>query len=585
MSRAIILPKTTTRILVATLGVGLLLCGVLPVTYGAEADSATSSDTAEKSADKGARSGGSTSGEDDVTAYINKYIAAGWKSRKLTPSKPATDGEWCRRVFLDVIGRTPTPEEVVSFTSDRDKNKKAKLVDKLLDSDQYIESYARNWTTIWTNILIGRTGGTQQNTLISREGMQQYLRRSFQNNKSFDKMAFELISASGVNTPGEEGYNGAVNFLLDNLNENATPATAKVAQIFLGLQVQCTQCHNHPFNDWKQDQFWSMNAFFRQARALRTNEGRQLVSVNLIDQDFAGEGGNPQEADVFYELRNGILKVAYPVFVDGTKIDPSGYVDQVNRRTKLAELVQNSPYLGKSAVNRIWAHYLGYGFTKPVDDMGPHNKASHDELLEKLGQDFAVRGYDFKQLTRWITLSDAYGLSSRILPKRNDKDDPTLGEQPMFSHFYLRQMSAEQLYESLVTSTQADQTRGSYEDQEKTKSMWLAQFSTAFGTDDNTEGTTFNGSIPQVLMMMNGELVNKATECTPGSFLHSVVTSNKKDADKLAMLYLAAFARKPSKEDMKLAGYAVQAHKGDTTEAMKDIWWTLLNTNEFIINH
>lgn len=568
-----------------TFGMGSLF--LLALIYSpATAEEATTETAETPTGETGKAKPGSSSRDEDVIAYINKYIREGWQAKKLTPSKPATDGEWCRRLYLDVVGRTPSADEVTKYLGDKDKNKKAKLVDKLLNDDRYIESYARNWTTIWTNVLIGRTGGTQQNTMISREGMQQYLRRSFQNNKPFDQMAFELISANGVNKPGEEGYNGAVNFLLDNLNEMATPATAKVARIFLGLQVQCTQCHNHPFNDWKQDQFWSMNAFFRQARPLRTNEGRQLVSVKLIDQDYAGEGGNPQEAEVYYELRNGILKVAYPVFVDGTKIDPSGYVDQVNRRVKLGELVRRSPYLGKAIVNRMWGHFLGYGFTKPIDDMGPHNAPSHPELLERLGTECATHGYDLKQLIKWITLSEAYSLSSKILDKKNSKDDPTLGEQPMFSHFYLRQMTAEQLYESLVTATQADKTsRGSYEEQEKTKNMWLQQFNTAFGTDENDERTTFNGTIPQVLMMMNGELVNKATECQPGSFLHNVATGKLKDADRLNLLYLSAFARKPSKDDLKVATEALYAHKGDTVEAMKDVWWVLLNTNEFIINH
>jgi hypothetical protein len=527
----------------------------------------------------------SASSDEDVIAYINQLIRQGWKDNDVVASKPATDGEWCRRVFLDVLGRTPTADEVTRFLAVKDKQKKSKLLDQMLNSDEYIEDYARNWTTLWTNILIGRTGGTDQNTIISRAGMQQYLRRSFLQNKPFDKFAYELISAQGVSTPGEEDYNGAVNFVLDNLDENATPATAKVARIFLGLQVQCTQCHNHPFNDWKQEQFWSLNAFFRQTRSFRTSEGRQLVSTRLQDQDFPGEGSDPNEAEIYYELRNGLLKVAYPVFVDGTKIDPSGYVNTVNRRTKLAELVRESPYLGKAMVNRVWGHFLGYGFTKPVDDMGPHNPPSHPELLDRLGQDFALHGYDLKQLIKWITLSEAYGLSSKF-NKKNAKDDPTLGERPMFSHFYMRQMSAEQLYDSLIAATQADKTRGSYEEQERTKNMWLQQFSVAFGTDENDEATTFNGTIPQTLMMMNGELIVKATNCEPGTFLHTVATSDKDLDAKVSQLYLAALARKPSKTELSDARKVVtELRRGDSIAAMQDIWWVLLNSNEFILNH
>jgi hypothetical protein len=426
--------------------------------------------------------------------------------------------------------------------------------------------------------------------MISREGMQQYLRRSFLRNKPYDEFVHDLVAANGANKPGEENYNGAVNFLLDNLDEGATPATAKTARIFLGLQVQCTQCHNHPFNDWKQDQFWSLNAFFKQTRALRTSDGgQQMAVVRLEDEDFAGEGGNPTEAEIYYELRNGLLKVAYPVFVDGTKINPSGYLEEVNRRDELADLVRQSPYLGKAAVNRMWSHFMGYGFTKPVDDMGPHNPTSHPELLDQLAKDFTSHGHDNKQLIRWITLSDAYGLSSQLNgavgKEKNKKDDPALGERPMFSHFYMRQMSAEQLYESLVVATQADKTRGSYEEQERTKNAWLQQFSVAFGTDENDEATTFNGTIPQTLMMMNGELIQKATSGEQGSFLQRVATSNMKDAQKISSLYIAALARKPTKNELADANKLWQLRKGDTLGAMQDIWWVLLNTNEFILNH
>ena len=574
-------------------GCGLLTAALLAYSANAEeAETADATAAADASAADAASTGdestppvpAGSSSDDDVIAYINAYIKQGWEDHDARPSPQASDGEWVRRVYLDVIGCIPTAEEVNAFLAMKGRDKKAQLIDRLLNTDEYIEDFAKNWTTTWTNLLIGRTGGTDNNTLISRVGMQQYLRRSFLRNKPYDEMAYELVSANGTNTPGEEGYNGAVNFLLDNLDENATPATAKTARIFLGMQVQCTQCHNHPFNDWKQNQFWQLNAFFRQTAALRTFDGRQLASVRLEDQDFAGENNNPAEAVIFYELRNGTLQMADPTFVDGTKIDVSGYVSEVNRRDELATLIRKSPYLGQAMVNRTWAHFFGYGFTKPVDDMGPHNPPSHPELLERLGNDFAVHGYDVKQLIKWIALSDAYSLSSRFNNK-NTIDDPNLGERPLFSHFYLRQMTAEQLYESLVAATQADKARGSYEEQEATKSMWLQQFAVAFGTDENDEGTTFNGTIPQTLMMMNGDLIVKATSGEPGTFLYEVAGSSRKDAEKIGYLYLSALGRRPTKDEIAVANAALRSHQGNTLAAMQDVLWVLLNSNEFILNH
>jgi hypothetical protein len=361
--------------------------------------------------------------------------------------------------------------------------------------------------------------------------------------------------------------------------------------------VQCTQCHNHPFNDWKQNQFWEMNAFFRQTKVIKTMAKKKKVEdAKLVDTDFRGEGGDPHSAELYYEQRNGIMRVAYPVFVplpgasEGQEISRSGYIKDVNRRDELAKMIVASPYLSRAIVNRIWGHFMGYGFTKPVDDMGPHNPPTNPELLDRLATDFAVHhydtdGYDLKQLMRWIVLSEPYGLSSRIIPG-NRTDDPMLGEKPQFSHFYLRQMSAEELYESLLTATSADKTRGSSEEQEKAKQEWLKQFVINFGTDDGGETTTFNGTIPQTLMMFNGSLMKGATAAEKGSVLDLVANNSRySPTDKINYLYLAGLSRKPNRTELELANALLAARKGSTVAALQDVWWAVLNSNEFIINH
>jgi hypothetical protein len=200
---------------------------------------------------------------------INEEIRAVWSDYGVRPSPEEIDSKWLRRLYLDVIGRVPSVDELNEYARDRSRDRKRKMVDKLLNDERYAEEYARNWTSIWTNILIGRNAGNENNSPISREGMQKYLRDSLARNKPYDAMVKDLVTATGTNTPGMEGFNGAVNFYLDKLEEDGVLATAKTAQVFLGLQVQCTQCHNHPFNEWKQDKFWSMNAFFRQTRSRR----------------------------------------------------------------------------------------------------------------------------------------------------------------------------------------------------------------------------------------------------------------------------------------------------------------------------
>jgi hypothetical protein len=583
---------------------------------------------AEKVADPAAAAAAkpSASGDHDyasdaeIVAAINKHIRAGWQAQGVRPSRQATDGEWCRRVYLDLVGRIPTVEELDAFVSKRSKQKRVELVNRLL-GQEYAEEYARNWTTIWTNILIGRTGGMDRQSITSRPGMTEYLEGCFVENKPYHEMVRELVTASGGARPGMEDYNGAVNFLVEKLDEGGVQAAAKTAQIFLGMSVQCTQCHNHPFNDHKQNQFWELNAFFRQTRvSVAEYEDNEPRRATLADADFAGEGkmltgdnrrevflemrdgklvdrdqGELYSAPIFYELRNGQLQVAYPAFVDGTSLagkfaekgpefGNSGRVEQVHRRRELANLMLESPSLERAAVNRMWAHFLGYGFTKPIDDMGDHNPASHPELLAELAAAFRTSGFDLKQLMRWIVLSEPYALSSQA-GSGNKEDDPALGRPPQFSRFYIRQMQPEQLYESLLAATQADAGLKKRE-REQLKARWLEQFTTDLQNDEGGEATTFNGSIPQALTMMNGELVRRATTTDSKGFLASVANNAElTDKEKIHYLYRAALSRLPGKDETNICNELLASRYGNVVETLQDVWWAVLNSNEFILIH
>ena len=533
------------------------------------------------------------------THTINRLLKESWEEYEVIPSSIATEGEWCRRVFLDVLGRIPTTDELNVFLEDKSSEKKRHLVDRLL-SAKYDGTYSRNWSNVWANILIGRSGGSERNSRTNRQGMENYLSEAFVENRPYDQMVFELLSAQGTSRPPSKKqdaprFNGAVNFLAMKLGNNpndpeyGAQATAKTSQIFLGLRIQCTQCHDHPFNRWKQNQFWELNAFFRQAVALRRFEGGRMIAfVELADQDFQGPTSEPEEAEIFYDKRNGVRKAAYPVFTDRsglkTELPRSGFLVDVDRRAELARLVRSSEYLPIALVNRYWNYFFGYGFTQPFDDMGPHNVISHPELLEHLSQEFVAGGYDLKKLIRWIVLSDAYGASSRFGDK-NKIDDPARGNPPLFSRFYPRQMRAEQLYDSLMIATGADKTVGSADQQKAQRERWLRQFVIAFGTDEIDEATTFNGTIPQVLTLFNGDLMRQATSNAEGNFLQDVSSNdNLKSREKLDRLFLAALARNATMEERNWANKAF-AQSEDIGTALQDIWWVILNTNEFILNH
>jgi hypothetical protein len=556
-----------------------------------------------------------------VVARIDELIGEGWQAQGIRGGREASDSEWCRRVHLDLIGRIPTLAEQQRFLSEPAASRRTALVDRLLGGD-YRAEYARHWSSIWTNLLIGRTGGTERNSPTSRPGMVRYLEVCFLENRPYDQMVRELITASGGARPEMENFNGAVNFLVEKLADGGVQATAKTSQLFLGMAVQCTQCHNHPFNESRQNQFWELNAFYRQTttRIERKDDDDPARYATVVDRDFSGEGrrrgfdnrgevylemrdgklvdrdaAEIHAAPIYYELRNGQVQVAYPVFLDGTSLADayaargseygnSGSLEHVDRRQELAALVLASDELGKAIVNRMWAHFLGHGFTKPVDDMGPHNPPSHPELLEELAKATRRVGFDLQMLCRWIVLSRPYALSSRVTSGNRD-DDPSQGRPPMFSRFYVRQMSAEQLYESLLAATQADAAVAS-ENRDTMRSRWLAQFSTAFGNDEGTEATTFNGSIPQALTLMNGDLVAAACRTGSGSFLDQVATNGDlTDRDKIVMLYRAALGRQPTKLEIQVADELLKVRRGDVVEALQDVWWAVLNSNEFILIH
>ena len=290
----------------------------------------------------------------------------------------------------------PASTKLNNITRDHSTEKKANLVNRLL-SDEYVEEYAQNWSNLWTTILIGRPpAGNDKGSLVDRDGMQKYLRDSFARNKPYDQMVRELVTAERRQQTGRRRVSRRDEFSDrqhgpdKKTGEKWINATAKTAKVFLGLQVQCTQCHNHPFNDWKQNQFWELNAFFRQTDV--RDEGPRKTReplAELVSHDFAGEAGRQRHESsggvVFYELRNGQLKSAFPVFVDGTANQSQRPAVGRESPRRIGEVhYRLANYLDQAIVNRMWGHFLGYGFTKPIDDMGPHNPPSHPELLTKL---------------------------------------------------------------------------------------------------------------------------------------------------------------------------------------------------------
>lgn len=501
----------------------------------------------------------------DRLPYLDEFLQTAWDEAGIKPSPPCTDAEFLRRAYLDIVGRIPNVQEAREFLNNQDSGKRAKLVERLLAH----ADYAKNFGTIYTNLLIGR-GQRMEN--VDREALAAWLRTRFGQNRPWNETARLLLDASGSNKE-----NGAVNFTLAHLADQRVNLTSVSTRMFLGQQIQCTQCHDHPSNDWKQEDFWGINAFFR---GIRTRPIERVDDSGRIVRDGTEVYEEPTDEWASFEKRNAVVGVVPPTYLDGRRISSGS---DVLRRVELARLITEpeNDQFARAIVNRMWGHFLGRGFVHPVDDFGDHNPPSHPELLDQLAADFRESGYDLKALVRWITASKAYHVSS-IMTKQNERDEV------LFSHFALKPMTPEQLFDSLITATSAHQVAGPAS--ERTRSEWLRQFVVAFNNDEAGEVSTFQGTIPQALMMMNGELMARATGGEAGSFLAHVVDQSRLQRKQpplrfaVEQVYLAALSRYPTRAELNWASNLLGSNP-DTLEVVQDLFWALLNSNEFILNH
>jgi hypothetical protein len=514
--------------------------------------------------------------DEELVSFVNAEIQRSWAEAGVRPAAPASDEEWCRRVFLRVLGRIPTHAEVTTYVDDKSTDKKQRLVDRLL-GDEYAEQFAKHWASVWTNVLIGHTGG-KEGSPASREGLESYLEQSLRQNKPYDAIVAELLTATGAGRPGAPDYNGAVNFLLAGLGDDATLATTRVSRVFLGQQLHCAQCHGHHSQEWSQRQYWALNSFLRQAEAQREGDVVRLASTDFVDRR-----GVTKDGEVYYhEHPTGQVKAADPEFIDGTKIPPSGRLADVDRRQELARLVVNSREMPRALVNRLWSHFFGFGFTSPIDDMGPHSEPSHPEVLDALAGQFAAHDFDLKRAMRWMVLSDPFGRSSRTAA-RGLADMPESGK-PLFSRYYTRPMKAEDLSRSLLTAANLRQ-KSAGGDIEQSRRDFLEELFRKSGNDDEEEMSHEGGNV-QSELMMNSRFTRRVVSSEQEGRLKDLIARKELPfAEKVDHLFLAALSRKPTAQEQEAIGKIMASAKDNEAAALEDVWWALLNSNEFVLDH
>jgi hypothetical protein len=610
-----------------------------------------------------------------TTDAINQYIAQGWaKAGIKKPAAKSTDTEFLRRVFIDLIGRIATPEETLDFEQDRSSDKRARLVKRLIygvpvmkygqperDKDgnpifgaytprvnglpvkvdgktltfDYVDEFADHWATMWTNWLMTRT--THR---FYRDSMRNWLSNQIANNIKHDEMVRKLITASGV-----MNKNPAVNFIIAHLGDaipqaernelgyhDAVPITSRVTRLFLGLQTQCIQCHDHPFNkEWVQSDFWGVNAFFRQTQRSATptpRNGNRNQMMQLQDKiELTDDTRINARGIIQYERRDGTSASTRPLFLKdyaqadrgekSTKRMPSAEGNaQLSRRQVLAEFIIQHDNFANAYVNRVWGHLFGRGLNKEpsVDDFGSHNEVVHPELLSRLADDFKKYGYDPKQLLEAICTSDVYQLSHVA---NKEYADPKY--DVYFARMPLKAMSPEVLFASLSLATRSEAAIGNKEQREKLRDDWMSKLAQNFGDDEGNE-LTFNGTVIQALLMMNGKEINE--EITrKGNVIEAVMKKHSRggavnSTSVLDELFLIALNRhattaeltalkdiqngtimasrdsapdekpKPgAKPTAKPNGTVVPGTTNADPRFYQDVFWALLNTTEFMLNH
>ncbi len=523
-----------------------------------------------------------------VIQLINRELRKIWEQDQLRPSPRATDAEWCRRVFIDLIGRVPTVAELNTFLA-LPGDRRTKLVDLLL-SDVYQTEYAQHWGTIYSNLLIGRpyTAKSRASTpLADRAAFQSYLARCFAENKPYDRLVTELVTATGSTSPGADDFNPATNYLVDLLQNDAIEATAKSARHFLAMRMQCLQCHNDPQMAWRHEVFWSYNAFFRQACVSPPPPPRFLKkpttpSARIFDADFKSNVADPNHAEIYYEVWNGTQAVAYPKFIDGTKVDANGSITKVNRRVELAKLLVKHHRFGIAVANRMWAHLLGYGLSKDPREIEERELDSglYAQLIHAIGTQFMANGHNLRRLMRWITLSEPYQLSSKVSPAQQN-DAPDVMGRRRFSHFHVRMIEPELVLEAINTvRTQNDAKAIDWRQSGGPHNEVFAEFMQSLENDNDALMSQPQEAANQQPPRSKGLHTKPCLRRDEIAILGKLKLSGKQNREIVDFLFLATYGRKPSAKELQQLGQAVRSERVD--EVHQDLLWSLINSNEFL---
>ena len=505
---------------------------------------------------------------------IDEWTARQWHTLGLAPSDRCTDAEFIRRTSLDATGTLPTPEQVEEFLADASPDKRARWIDRLLASPEFVDY----WTYRWSDMLM------LNSNLLPADGVRayyQWIREQVERNTRWDAMVREILTARG-----EARENGATNFYA--INQDPESMTENACQAFMGLSIGCAKCHNHPLEIWTNDQYYAMANLFARVRAKgwggEVRDGDATRTLVVADR-----------GDLIQPLRG---KPQAPAPLDADAIDIQSPQD---RRIVLADWMTSpdNPYFTRAIVNRVWAAYFGIGLVNPVDDLRASNPASNPALMDYLCRYLIEQEYDLKALMRHIMNSETYQRSSHPTPANAE-------ESKYFTRYYPRRLMAEVIHDAIASATgvPTEFTKVSFLGGDKRDTKFYPKGTRALQLFDSSVENNFlktfgrnqrritcecersdEPSVIQVLNLSNGDTLNSKLH-SPESIVERWLESFKDDPGGLVRAAtLRTLSRYPTESETARLTQEIQAQESDLRVVVEDLLWSLISSKEFLFNH
>jgi hypothetical protein len=507
-------------------------------------------------------------------AQVDAQFERLYEETKTRVSPPVGDEAFVRRVYLDVTGKLPKPKEIEGFCRDDAPDKRARLIDALLESPDY----AKNWARYWRDVFQFHASNTNP-IQVRYPLLEQWLGEQLAGNTPWDEVAKALITASGRNDAS-----GPANFLMAQSGQ-AVELAGEVSRVFMGVQIQCAQCHDHPTDPWTRKQFHEFAAFFGGMRpprqVVRAGQGQLPVF------EIALQRGKPRYT--MPDLKDPQKQIPIePKFFLASSDEPvaSGLTSE-QRRSLAASFVtgQDNPWFAKAFVNRIWYALIGTGFYNPVDDMGPTRSANAPEILEALASQWQQGGYDVRWLFRTILNTQAYQREVRSMGSPN---------QAIFASNCPVRLRSDQLLDALSHALNLpfdSPPRGmgmGMGGGNQVAAMYRQRlfnprtlFNTLFGVDPSTPNEDVLGTIPQALFLMNSPQLNRAMAVGGNTVLGKILMSTPDNRQALLALYVRVFSRGPTPKELQTCLRYIEL-SGNRQDGFEDILWSLINSTEFI---